>query len=151
VPRTTHGASALNLKLYRAFNSMKARCYSPRSDMYSSYGGRGIVVCDEWKDNPRGFVEWSLANGYAEGLSIDRIDVNGNYSPDNCRWATSKQQFRNMRKNRWLTFRGRTMILADWAREVGIHPAAIQVRLDRCGWSVERALTEPYKYRRQCT
>ncbi len=142
MPRITHGASNLNMKLYRVFNSMKHRTTSPKYFMFHAYGGRGIKISDVWEGNPLAFVTWALANGYREGLSIDRIDNDGPYSPENCRWANPKTQARNTRKRREITFRGETRCMAEWAEITGIPAQNIAVRLDRCGWSIERALTE---------
>lgn len=84
-------------KLYNVWLRMKGRCNNPKATNYKYYGGRGITVCDEWKNSYAAFREWALANGYKDGLSIDRIDVNGNYTPDNCRWITMAEQQKNKR------------------------------------------------------
>lgn len=146
----THGAAVrATLPLYRVYTNMRARCERESSDMYHCYGGRGIGVCEQWRENPRAFVDWALTNGYEKSLSIERVDNDGNYSPENCRWATSMEQGSNTSRNRYLIFRGRRQTISQWERETGIPGANIQVRLDRCGWSIERALTEQPKRRKQ--
>lgn len=92
-PRRTHGMS--RSKLYNVYRAMKSRCYLPSTERYKSYGGRGIKICESWLENPESFLQWSIDNGYRDGLQIDRIDVNGDYSPENCRWITAKDNARN--------------------------------------------------------
>lgn len=137
-----HGATGT--RLYRVWASMKGRVASkdPR------YGGRGIQICNEWKNNFDVFRDWALANGYAPGLSIDRINNDGHYEPGNCRWADIKQQARNKRTNVRVEFRGRTGILTDFAVELSLRVKSVEARLRR-GWSVNDALTVPLLGARQ--
>lgn len=135
-----HGMS--NNHLYRAWDSMKARCYRKTTGPYQRYGGRGITVCEEWRCNFIAFRDWALANGYAEGLSLDRIDPNGNYEPSNCRWVTMKAQQNNKRNNTKIEFNGETHTMSEWSDIVGIPFAVLHHRFQR-GWSVEKALTTP--------
>ena len=141
-------------RLYETWSGMKKRCYNPYSKSFSAYGGRGIAVCDEWKDDFQAFYDWAMANGYADDLTIDRIDVNGNYSPENCRWVDKLTQANNCRTNHYLTFNGKTQSIAEWARELGVSDSLIRQRIVKLGWSVERALTEPSRakaYKKRCT
>lgn len=141
---TTHGMARQGEThpVYWVWRYMLQRCENPNNPAYKDYGGRGIKVCEEWHD-PQVFIDWALTNGWQEGLSIDRIDNNGNYEPSNCRWTTQKEQARNKRNNRLITFNGKTQCLADWAEETGIKRQTLASRICNCHWSIERALTEP--------
>lgn len=129
-------------KLYHVWESMRLRCYASGNKKYYYYGGRGITVCDEWRNNFIAFQEWSLSHGYQEGLTIDRIDNNQGYSPDNCRWVTRAIQQRNMRRNVVITYQGKTQVLKDWCDELGLRYKTIQNRIVK-GWDKVRAITEP--------
>ena len=104
-------------KLYHVWRGMKARCFNRNSPSYIHYGGRGITVCDEWANDFEAFSSWAMSNGYQENLSIDRIDVNGNYCPQNCRWATIEEQNNNKRSNFYITAKGKTQTLSQWCKE----------------------------------
>lgn len=136
----THGMT--NTRLYTIWTSMKVRCYNKNCDAYNKYGGRGITICDEWKNDFSAFMKWAYENGYSEELTIDRINVNGNYEPDNCRWATYKTQANNTRKNKYLTLDGKTMTMKQWSEYTGIRYGTLYRRL-KDGWSVKSALTIP--------
>lgn len=124
---------------YRVWRGMLARCYVASSDSYQLYGARGIVVCDRWHSFENFLADMAPR---PSGMSIDRIDNNGNYEPGNCRWVTPAQQSRNQRTNRILTLNGESMTQQDWAVRIGINAQTIQKRL-KLGWSVEKALTTP--------
>ena len=108
--KVTHGDHGT--RLYRIWKNMKYRCNNPNSPAYEDYGGRGISVCDEWQSYV-GFREWAIANGYNDHLTIDRKENNKGYCPDNCRWATPRQQGNNTRRNRVLVFNGEVKTLSD--------------------------------------
>lgn len=139
----THNKS--HTRLYRIWQDMKRRCYNINDEAYSYYGGRGISVCIDWIDDFQSFYDWSIRNGYADNLTIDRIDVNGNYEPSNCRWATQKEQMNNTRNNHLLTFNGKTQTIAQWSEELQINYSTIHGRLRR-GCSVAQALSKEKLY-----
>lgn len=107
-------------RLYRIWCGMKNRCYNPNEPNYKRYGAKGITVCDEWKDNFEAFRKWALNNGYQDDLSIDRKDGKSGYSPDNCRWATSKEQNNNLSTNIFITFKEKNLTAKQWSEEMGI-------------------------------
>lgn len=135
--RTTHGKT--HTRLFNIWDAMKKRCYNKNVNNYKDYGGRGIKICDEWLHDFQAFYDWSISNGYDDNLTIDRIDVNGNYEPNNCRWLTHKQQQRNKRNNKNYTINGVTHCLSEWCN---IHNTNYKLVWDRIhiGWAIERAL-----------
>lgn len=139
---TTHNKS--NTKLYRVWASMRERCSSPSCKGFAYYGGRGITVCDEWNDSFQAFYDWAISNGYGEGLSIDRIDVDGNYEPSNCRWVSKNIQANNTRKNVSIEYNGESHTIAEWAKLLGIKYGTLHKRLEE-GWSAEDAFHTPVK------
>lgn len=135
-----HGKT--NSQLYVAWCNMKSRCYNPKNIMAHRYGARGISVCDEWKNDFTAFGAWALSNGYEEGLTLDRIDVNGNYCPENCRWVTKEAQYLNRSDNHIIEAFGERKTIKEWADSSGIKYDTIERRINAYGWSPERAVTE---------
>lgn len=125
-------------KLKDIRRNMINRCADPRNKRWKNYGGRGITVCDEWVFNPRGFYQWATDNGYTPGLSIDRIDVNGNYEPGNCRFTDTYAQQNNTTRNHRVVWKGESKTIAEIAREIGMKQGVLGKRV-RSGWSIERA------------
>ena len=123
-------------RLQTIFLHMKDRCYNPNNKQYKDYGGRGINICAEWQTphshkGGRAFKKWALENGYADNLTLDRIDVNKGYSPKNCRWVSMKEQQNNKRNNRLITYKGKTQTIALWSEELGIPFSTIKNRLNK--------------------
>lgn len=133
-----HGESGS--KLHRTWCNMRYRCSNPNCKDYKNYGGRGITICDEWSSYEN-FRAWALDNGFADGLSIDRIDVNGNYEPSNCRWVSDKVQHNNTRRNHYLTMNGESHTIQEWSEITGIKWTTIKARIEM-GWPIEKALTK---------
>ena len=125
-------------RLYRTWGHMMGRCNNPADARYVLYGGRGIKVCDEWQ-NFHTLYEWAMANGYSHELTIDRKDGDGHYEPNNCRWATWKQQQNNRRNNNVITHKGKTLTLQQWSDATGILAGTIRFRLNN-GWTPADAL-----------
>lgn len=150
---TTH--SMCHTRLYRIYAGMCNRCYNQKEPAYPEYGGRGIRVCDEWlekdnKGNSPGFLNfynWSVNNGYADNLSIDRIDVDGPYAPWNCRWATVKMQNVNQQRTKYISYKSWVFPIKIWEDITGISAETIKHRLKR-GWNVDQALRIPSGYSR---
>lgn len=139
---TKHGMK--NTRLYRCWRNMKTRCYNPNGAEFSLYGGRGITVCEEWQTFEP-FYEWAMVNGYRDDLSIDRIDNDGNYEPNNCKWSTQKEQALNRSTNVMITYNGITKHISEWDKNIGSAKSGrVRARLN-AGWSIEKAVTTPVK------
>ena len=143
---TKHGLE--RTRIYRIWNGMMIRCYNPKSNRYNRYGGRGITVCDEWKNDVKAFYDWAMANGYQDHLTIERKDNDGPYSPENCTWATMKEQLNHTSRNHMVTVSGVTKTVTQWVEDNGIAISTVYSRLQR-GWTIERAVTEPSKTRKR--
>lgn len=136
-----------NPRLHTIWSGMKQRCFNPKSKDYKNYGARGITVCDEWKDSFQTFCSWSKGNGYSDSLTIDRIDPNGNYCPENCRWIPLSEQSKNTRltfNNRFYTINGITKTYEEWAEESGISVNLFSLRVSR-GMSEDKILLPAIK------
>lgn len=133
---TKHGM--FGTRIYVIWSGMKRRCYDPKVEQYKNYGGRGISYCKEWEDF-KNFYEWAKNNGYREDLTIDRIDTNGNYEPNNCRWIPQKEQHRNTRSNKILEYKGERHCASKWAEILGLNYNTLLTHL-RNGMSVKDAL-----------
>lgn len=143
--RTKHGEAQVGKKtrLYKIWVEIRRRCNNSKCERYKDYGGRGIKICDEWNDYSC-FKDWVLSHGYTDELSIDRIDNDGNYEPDNCRWATDIEQANNKRNSRFITYNNQTHTLSEWSRIVGIKQSILWKRLNR-GWDLDKALHTPVR------
>lgn len=140
---TRHGMS--HTKIHHLWKGMMSRCYSPANFAFEHYGQRGITVCEKWHTFENFFEDMGER---PPGRSLDRIDNNGPYSPENCRWATRAEQARNKRSNRVLGWRGEEKVLSDWAKCLGISGRVIAHRLDILGWDIERTLSKPARSKR---
>lgn len=118
-------------RLYIIWHNMKARCNNNNNNGYKDYGGRDIKVCEEWNNDFMNFYNWTIQNGYRDDLTIDRIDVNGNYEPNNCRWATTKEQANNKRNNFCITYHGETRTLKQWCEYFNINYGTVKSRIKR--------------------
>jgi hypothetical protein len=126
-------------RLFHIWVGMHDRCYTPSSTSYPDYGGRGISICEDWKTDFIAFKKWAELNGYNDELTIERIDVNGNYEPSNCRWVSRKTQCNNKRNNHYITYKGRTQTLAQWCEELNLNYGTVKSRINRNHWTVEKA------------
>lgn len=150
ISSTKHGCS--NNRIYHIWANMKSRCYNPNNKGYKNYGGRGITVCDEWLNSFENFYVWAVNNGYQENLTIDRIDVNGNYEPFNCRWADMETQANNKTNNHILSCQGKVKTLSEWSNETGVSPNLLWYRATK-NKSIDEILSaekqEPIRYSTQ--
>lgn len=137
---TKHGGK--HERLYMIYSSMKARCNNSKYSHYEFYGGKGVKVCDEWLHNYQDFKDWALQNGYSPELTIDRINVDGDYEPSNCRWITKHEQANNKTNNNFIEYQGETHTIADWARIQGLSYYSLYQRIVVRKWDVERAMTQ---------
>lgn len=137
-------------RLYRIWCAMRERCRRAANNRYNRYGGRGIKVCDEWQDYIV-FKAWAIKSGYSDGLTIDRIDNNGNYEPSNCRWADNYEQANNKRNNHLITYNGETHSAAEWARLTGIPYRTILSRLNRDRMPPEKVFIKKKLFRDEKT
>ena len=138
-----HGMS--HSRLNNIWRDMIRRCDSPNRYAHEYYHDKGVTICDEWRHNFKSFYEWAIDNGYSDKLTIDRIDVNGNYEPGNCRWVTMKKQCNNKTNNVKITFDDRTHTISEWAEITGIKSSTIRARIINYKWDVSKALTTPVK------
>lgn len=129
-------------KLYKRWEDIKKRCYNKNSYNYKNYGGRGIKMCDEWLNDFMNFYSWAMENGYEEKLSIDRINNNGDYEPNNCRWVDIKTQCNNRRSNHLITYKGKTQNVSQWCEELNVSRSMVEFRL-RKGLSLDEVFTKP--------
>lgn len=134
-----HGLS--HTRIDNIYKAMISRCYYKKNNRYERYGGRGITVCSEWKNDKIKFFEWAFSNGYSNELTLDRIDVNKGYCPENCRWVSYKKQANNKSSNRFINVNGVSHTIAEWSDITGISIGTIWARLQR-GWSEKRAVEE---------
>lgn len=131
-----------HIRLYKIYHGIKTRCYNTKAIEYKNYGSRGIIMCKEWKNDFKNFYQWALKNGYKDNLSIDRIDVNGNYEPSNCRWVTMEVQANNRRNNRKIEYNGEVHNICEWANIINVKHNTLCMRLDKYHWSIEKALSK---------
>ena len=138
-PNYRHGLSST--RLYKIFYGMKHRCYNTSNKHYKHYGGRGIKVCDEWLNDFTIFHDWAIANGYKDDLTIDRIDVNGDYEPSNCKWSTQEEQASNKRNS----IRANEVSVARLAKDLGVVAPDVAAQRVSRGWNVSDAIKTPKK------
>lgn len=132
-----------NHPLYGTWSRMKTRCYNKNCADYPAYGGRGITVCDLWKDDFVEFFYWALKHGWKQGLSIERIDCNCGYSPENCKWIPLNEQSANRRTVKKIAYNGETHSVSEWARIIGISRKTLERRLNSKNFTLQEAIEKP--------
>lgn len=138
-----HRHNMTGTRLYRIYVDMVSRCTYKCCNRYNNYGGRGITVCTEWLNDRTTFFDWAMENGYNDMLTIDRIDVNGNYEPSNCRWVTTYEQSQNTTTNVLVTYQGQTKSISEWSKICGINRKTLYTRLCQNGWAIDDAMNTP--------
>lgn len=141
-PRYKHKRAEYKSLWYR-WHGIKKRCLNVNNERYHQYGGRGIKICEEWLASFDNFAEWALNNGYSEELTIERIDVNGDYCPENCKWVTLQEQSRNKRDTKWVDYKGEHIQLIKLCEREKVCYDTVHDRIYKRGWSVEKAINEP--------
>lgn len=144
---STHGLK--KTRLYVVWRDIKLRCFNPNANNFKDYGAKGVFMCDEWRNDFKVFYDWAMENGYNPNAkrgecTIDRIDNNKGYFPENCRWVDNLSQQNNRTNNRFLTYNSETYTVAEWSRKINVPPHTLYARLYK-GWPVERVLTTPVK------
>lgn len=140
-PTLRHNMS--KTRLYREWASIKRRCYTKSDKGYKNYGLRGIKMCDDWKNSFESFMKWALENGYTDALTIERIDVNKDYCPENCAWIPFDEQQKNRRTCRYFRYKGKEKNLSEWCKELGLSYKNVHNRIYKLGWTFEKAISEP--------
>lgn len=144
--REKHGMTGT--ELYKRWAAIKQRCLDSEKPDYGRYGGAGVTICDEWKDSFVSFMNWALANGYEEELSIDRIDNEKGYCPENCRWIRLEKQSANRKSNIYITYNGETKTLTDWCKYFNVNYDRTKARIQKYGFSFEESIfSENYALR----
>lgn len=134
--------------IYTKWINMKNRCNNPKNKSFKYYGGRGISVCKEWSDDFQAFCDWAMKHGYRDDLTIERVDVNGNYEPNNCKWIEFKEQGKNTRRNHFVEIDGQVLCVMDWCRKIGMGKSNAYVHAKQQGLTIEEYLTKHYWLRK---